>query len=224
MSLSVKQAEPRVDPRVRRTRQLLRRALLGLMSEKSFQALTVQDIAGRATVNRVTFYAHFADKYALLEDTIREMIHERLRSRLPEGSTFSPGNLQRLVLTVCEFLADVGGDCPPPHGQMEPVMEKQIKAELFDVLRIWLVEARSGNPRRRPTAEQAAMVTSWAIYGAAAQWHQQPEAGRAKDYAREILPLILSGLEPALASGGPHRRPRHLRPGQVDRGVRGDLP
>lgn len=199
MSLNLKQAEPRVDPRVRRTRQLLRRALLDLMSEKSFQALTVHDIAERATVNRVTFYAHFADKYALLEDTIRERFRERLRSRLPEDSTFTPDNLERLVLTVCEFLAEVGKECPPPHGQMEPVMEKQIKAELLDVLRRWLVEARSGGHRRRPTAEQAAMVTSWAIYGAAVQWQQQAEAQPASEFAQEVLPLLLSGLQPALA-------------------------
>jgi AcrR family transcriptional regulator len=93
------------------------------MREKSFQAITVQDIAERATVNRVTVYAHFADKYALLEYTIREMIKQRLRSQVPEGAPFSPENLARVILTVCEFLAEIGRQCPPPHGQLEPLIE-----------------------------------------------------------------------------------------------------
>jgi len=196
MSLKLRQVGERVDPRVRRTRQLLRNALLDLMNEKSFQALTVQDIADRATLNRATFYAHFADKYSLLEDTIRELIRERLRSRVPEGSRFSPDNLERLILTICEFLAEVGGQCPPPHGQMEPVMEKQVKAELYDVLRAWVTDPRSGGSRHRPTADQAAMVTSWAIYGAAVQWRQQTGERPAKEYARQVLPLILASLQP----------------------------
>ncbi len=199
MSLKLREVGEKVDPRVLRTRGLFRKALLDLMNEKSFQALTVQDIAERATLNRATFYAHFADKYALLEDTIRQLIRERLRSRLPEEARFSPDNLERLILTVCEFLGEVGGHCPPPHGQMEPVMEKQIKAELYDVLREWVTDSRPGGSKHRPTADQAAMVTSWAIYGAAAQWRQQTQERSAKEYARQVLPLILAGLQPLLA-------------------------
>lgn len=50
----------------------------------------MQDIAERATVNRVTFYARFQDKYALLEYTVREMVRQSLHSQVPEGSPY-PG-------------------------------------------------------------------------------------------------------------------------------------
>src|SRR5205814_10062730 len=53
------------DPRVRRTRKLLRDALVELLAEKSFHAINVQEVADRATLNRATFYAHFVDKFAL---------------------------------------------------------------------------------------------------------------------------------------------------------------
>ena len=52
----------RVDPRVRRTRELIVRAFDELVAEKGHTGLTVQEIAGRATINRATFYAHFADQ------------------------------------------------------------------------------------------------------------------------------------------------------------------
>ncbi len=190
----LKQEEKKLDPRIKRTRQLLRQALMELMAEKSFQAITVQDIAGRATVNRVTFYAHFQDKYALLEYTIREMIKQQLRSQLPEGSPFNPENLAQLILTVCQFLTEMGHHCPPPYGQLEPLMEKQIKAELYEVLHVWLAES-SDQSDGHPTPEQAAMVTSWAIYGAAVQWSQQERREPAQEFVRQVLPMIMAGLE-----------------------------
>jgi len=187
--------EKKLDPRIKRTRQLLQQALMELMAEKSFQAITVQDIAERATVNRVTFYAHFEDKYALLEYTMREMFRQRLRSQLPDGSLFSPENLARLILMVCELLAETGRQCPPPHGQLEPLMEKQIKAELYEVLYAWLAEASSGKTERRPTPEQAAMITSWAIYGAAVQWSQKEQPEPAREFVQQVLPIIIASLK-----------------------------
>lgn len=50
------------DRRIQRTRQLLQDALVALILEKGFDAVTVQDIIDRANVGRSTFYAHFQDK------------------------------------------------------------------------------------------------------------------------------------------------------------------
>ena len=54
------------DRRVRRTRELLRRALLDLILEKGYDRITVRDILDRADVGRSTFYAHYRDKDELL--------------------------------------------------------------------------------------------------------------------------------------------------------------
>ncbi len=188
--------EKKVDPRIKRTRQLLQQALMELIAEKSFESITVQDVTERATVNRATFYAHFEDKYALLEYTMREMIRQRLRREVPEEASLTPKNLAQLILTVCDFLAEMGQHCPPPHGQLEPLMEKQMKVELYGVLYAWLAELPSGKAKNRPTPEQIATVTSWAIYGVALQWSQQEQREPAKDFVQQVLPLIMAGLPP----------------------------
>lgn len=61
----------RPDRRVERTRGLLRAALVELMREKGYAAVTVQDIATRANLGRATFYLHYRDKQALLLDCLR---------------------------------------------------------------------------------------------------------------------------------------------------------
>jgi AcrR family transcriptional regulator len=56
----------RLDARVRRSRDALGSALVELMLEKPFGAITVQDVLDRAGVSRSTFYQHFDDKDDLL--------------------------------------------------------------------------------------------------------------------------------------------------------------
>lgn len=56
----------KADRRSQRTRQLLGQALTGLMGERRYDTITVQDIIDRANVGRSTFYAHYLDKEDLL--------------------------------------------------------------------------------------------------------------------------------------------------------------
>jgi AcrR family transcriptional regulator len=67
------QQDKKVDRRVRRTRELLRGALISMILEKGYERVTVQDIIDRADVGRSTFYAHFRDKEDLLVFGLEEL-------------------------------------------------------------------------------------------------------------------------------------------------------
>jgi AcrR family transcriptional regulator len=64
----------KTDRRSQRTRQLLRNALVDLMMEMPFQAISIQDILDRANVGRTTFYEHFMDKDDLLMSNFERML------------------------------------------------------------------------------------------------------------------------------------------------------
>ena len=188
----------KLDPRIIRTRRLITQSFKDLLSEKGFQAITVQDITDRATVNRVTFYAHFEDKYALLEYMVRDMFKEWLNKNIPENSTYNQENLVCLITTVCEFLDDIDRHCSPNKVQFDPLMEKQIKNELADTINEWFknrnyLEKRNKNQPFSP--DLAAMVVSWAIYGAAVNWNQSKSSESAIDFSKRVLPLILCIFE-----------------------------
>jgi len=68
------------DRRVRRTRQLLRDALMELTLERGYDRVTVQDILDKADVGRSTFYAHYRDKDDLLVSEF-EALHPSLSVR-----------------------------------------------------------------------------------------------------------------------------------------------
>lgn len=59
-------SETREDLRVVRTKKLLTNALIGMLEEKPFDKVTVNDICETAMVHRATFYNHFKDKIDLL--------------------------------------------------------------------------------------------------------------------------------------------------------------
>ena len=61
--------------RVHKTRSRLRDALVSLIHEKSYDALSVKEIVERADVGRTAFYTHFCDKDALLASGIDQMLH-----------------------------------------------------------------------------------------------------------------------------------------------------
>jgi AcrR family transcriptional regulator len=71
----VNRDQPR-DRRVQRTERLLHGAIGSLIHEKRYDAIAVREILERANVGRSAFYAHFADKDALLGAAMRQMLSD----------------------------------------------------------------------------------------------------------------------------------------------------
>lgn len=67
-------ASRREDRRTRYTKAIIHRAFFDLLREKGFDRVTVTDICKRSDINRGTFYLHYDDKYALLDEVIDEAL------------------------------------------------------------------------------------------------------------------------------------------------------
>ena len=92
-----------IDPRVKRTRQLLQQAFVELLPEKGFSAMSIQDITARATVNRGTFYSHFEDKSAILEGWLREQFQQCVVGPVLSTSPWSLTTFRLLIQRVVEW-------------------------------------------------------------------------------------------------------------------------
>ena len=66
--------------RVRRTQKLLREALIELIEERGFDALTIGEITERAMVSRAAFYRNYQDKYDLVEQVFEEAMSTLLHN------------------------------------------------------------------------------------------------------------------------------------------------
>lgn len=75
--------------RLRRTQKLLREALIELIEERGFDALTVGEITARALVSRAAFYRNYHDKYDLVEQIFAEAM-QALFNAVSEPETEQP--------------------------------------------------------------------------------------------------------------------------------------
>lgn len=75
----------KTDPRVIRTRQMLRDALIATILEKGYDATNIQDITERAGLRRATFYLHYRDKEELLFTVLHQTLDE-LMQQMPTAS------------------------------------------------------------------------------------------------------------------------------------------
>ncbi len=67
------------DKRIVKTRALLRSTLQDLVAERSFETITVKQLCEKADISRVTFYSHFPDKYALLNNLYSDFLSKVLQ-------------------------------------------------------------------------------------------------------------------------------------------------
>ncbi len=181
-------SEEKLDPRVKRTRALILQAFQNLLAEKNFESISVQDVTGKAQINRATFYTHFQDKYALLDFAIQQMFMAEIESRTLNVCSYSPDNLRNLILAVCEFLGKLHGSCAQPHQQFESLVEGTIKKQIFDLLSYWL--RKSSLPTEIP-----ATVATWAIYGLASHYSHAKKRPVLETFVNEAFPLVAVNLE-----------------------------
>ena len=172
-----------LDPRAIRTRRLLAEAFNDLMHVKEFGSIAVQDIASKATVNRATFYAHFEDKFALLDWIIRDQFRTRVLIGLDYFEP-TPATVRHLISITAEFLAEFTGQCPKRNREFHPLVEGMIRDELHAYV-------LQGLPTKKQ--ETMATVLSWAIFGAAREWSQGAKIKPVEKTAERAVEL-LSGL------------------------------
>lgn len=95
------------DLRIVRTRKLLSNTLLDMMEETSIEKISVIDLCNRAMVNRATFYAHFEDKYHLLNFALEELKDE-LYDKFTKDSKFTTPSqtIKSSLIMAIDFFYD----------------------------------------------------------------------------------------------------------------------
>lgn len=185
----------KIDPRVKRTRKLLLDAFFSLLREKRFEEITVQDIAERATVNRATFYAHFVDKYALVDDLIRDSFAEVLQKHMQTPTQNAQEQLRYLLLAVIDHWQGTNTHCKPVYSPFESMIEAQVKGQIRNSLYTWLLTYYPTHKEPQNRLELTATIVSWAIYGAAMEWGKQIEKQTPAAFADQALPLIVASID-----------------------------
>lgn len=182
------------DPRVRRTRQLLLQALEELLTEKGFRHLTVQDIAERAGVNRVTFYGHFPDKYALLEYWLREQFQQQVASLCPTTNVLNARNLEVLIVTLMKWFTQLHRRAKPDDQRLLPLFFTTMPQEISLLLQEWYRQTPARELPPHVTPEVVVMAMSWTIFGTSFQWSDGERILPPEELAKQVTTLLMAGF------------------------------
>jgi AcrR family transcriptional regulator len=132
----------KTDRRVQRTHELLQKALIELIGERGYDAVTIGDITARANVGRSTFYAHYSSKEDLFmschETIIREFRFEPLYP-LSRAALLSPEAPPGMVRAY-EHLAEA-------RTRLYPIFQGKDGSLILRRMRDWSVQEIEANLR-----------------------------------------------------------------------------
>jgi AcrR family transcriptional regulator len=181
------------DPRVKKTRQGLRDALIRLILVKGYDAILIQDIAQAAQTARITFYRHYPDKEALLTDclnTLFEQLVKKTEQLSPQAilDGYSPVQILYDHIVEQENLYRVLFSSRGTQIVIEQ-MRHHLAAHAIKNMR-----ASGRTPHQNVPIEIIAYHTASAQIGLAMWWLDQGKPFPAVYMARISLWLTLTGL------------------------------
>ena len=125
--------------RVTHTKQSLINAFFFFFYKKDFEKITIADITKGAKVNRATFYAHFEDKYDLIDYVMEGFATVSIENYISENMIFNEENISQLILAVHDFYQEPNIECRSSYaGLALPQMREKMLNELTNVLTISL--------------------------------------------------------------------------------------
>ncbi|HEV2653438.1 MAG TPA: TetR/AcrR family transcriptional regulator [Ktedonobacteraceae bacterium] len=204
--------EEQIDLRVRRTQKFLQEAMIELIAEKGFDAITVGDIAERAMINRATFYRHYQDKYDLVakifEETATQLV-ENMKPFHKETRQSETENPPEIWIQLFEHVAE--------HARLYRAMLGRNGSSWFaarmreHTIKLMLEQKRRWKQEKEPTQqsdpampqELPGMQLSHVLIGTIVWWLESEKSYTPRQMAGWFYRFAFYGYLSALGYGAP---------------------
>lgn len=190
------------DPRVIRTHQLIQDAFTSLIKEKDFEDITVKEIAEKATINRATFYAHYMDKYEILESKISESFTKILMKRIQGHEVFNKETIRSIFLAVCDFHNELSALCKRSYHSLGTLFEQKVKDITQTTLLQIMMKDKTFDSKEQLSARTVSVMLSWGMYGAAYFWNNEGHQISAESFVELNMPFLMNGVKELITSLG----------------------
>ena len=198
------------DLRVRRTRQALRDALIALVEERGYQAVTVTAVCRLAMVNKATFYLHYQDRYDLLLDVVGERFGVLSLRNSPPPQDPATYSLAQPTAVLRELLQHVAEHAGFYRGILGPSGSHEIRADVQTYVQ-GLVSQRIRTAVPDPTTtpvpvDVVAAYTAAAGLGSIVWWLDAGTPSSPEQFAGWLARLISLGAHRNLGLAAPPPR------------------
>ncbi|WP_042162475.1 TetR/AcrR family transcriptional regulator [Paenibacillus gorillae] len=177
--------------RMTNTKQSLINAFIHLVSKKDFEKITIADITKTAQVNRATFYAHFNDKFDLLDFIMGDSASVAIVNRTKGEVKFDQESIYQLVIALCDFYEQPDIQCRSSYiGLVVP----QLKEKAINELQTYLSKSLS----RICTDEEMNIyvpIFAQMIHEGALQWATGSSNMDKTEIGRRVASLVFGGFQ-----------------------------
>lgn len=126
----------KTDRRIKYTKMVISEAFMQLIKNKPIQKITVADICALADISRPTFYLHYSDIYALIDEIGENMIVSANLGEMAALTLDKPNKIHDIIVNlirVVESNADIYRICVLERGT-PTVLPARIKEELKNTI------------------------------------------------------------------------------------------
>ncbi|MFN7253383.1 MAG: TetR/AcrR family transcriptional regulator [Anaerobacillus sp.] len=196
------------DLRVIRTKESIKNALIELIEERGFEAITVKDITTKAKINRGTFYSHYQDKYDLMtkceEELVKEMENKIIKNIpivIADLETNSPNTLPfTILIPFFEFINQ-------NRGLMKALLGPKGDLSFQTKLKVFMLKALFDNNKNSIFKQDNLLVPpeylisyiASAHIGVIQEWLNSDRGESPQEIARIISTMTING--PFFAAG-----------------------
>lgn len=177
--------------RMTQTKQSLINAFFNLFSKKDFEKITIADITRGAQVNRATFYAHFNDKYDLIDFIMGDFASASIENHTSGVVKFDLDSIHQLVLAVCDFYQQPNIKCRSSYGGLVlPQMKEKILNELKVFLSKSLEHIYTDNEKN-----MFVPIFAQIIHEGALQWATGSITTNKEEVAKKVALFVAGGSQ-----------------------------
>ena len=126
----------KTDRRTKYTKMVISEAFMQLIKNKPIQKITVADICALADISRPTFYLHYSDIYALIDEIGENMIVSANLGEMAALTLDKPNKIHDIIVNlirVVESNADIYRICVLERGT-PTVLPARIKEEIKNTI------------------------------------------------------------------------------------------
>ncbi|MCE9651145.1 MAG: TetR/AcrR family transcriptional regulator [Parvibaculum sp.] len=182
-----------------RTRREIYRTAMGLFAERGYDGVTIEDICGGASVAKATFFLHFENKAALLQD-----FNEEITQSLAERLAGHQGNAEeQLFLFLSAFRETWERNAPVMQKMLREFIDQPtalsraaaVNESVVDLVTQIVRRGQEKGELRQGIAPELAAISIVSTWSAIAAWWSEHPESDTEQASRQILDITLNGLK-----------------------------
>lgn len=184
------------DRRITKTKRSLKAAMTDMLSKEDFEHISITELCRQAEVSRITFYSHYSDKYALLDEIFDDMLkigtedyYRRQKENNPSGK-LAAGYVNMLD-SILELYYDRFDFFQHTNPEKNPYLASRLYSIILDTVEMHTLHVKK-HLRLKYSPKKIAGFVCFGMLGFVNESHKdKTPLAQIRQEARELLTDLL---------------------------------